>query len=111
MEAKLLRKGEGEILIEGEEFTEIMFHSDKLLFSISSLLPGQKAILDPGHPGSDEICYIIQGTIVMHLPDQEKYYLVKQGDALYIPPDKPHYATNVGNEKSIMAWALAPRLR
>ena len=111
MEARVLRKGDGKILIEGEEFTEVFFHSDKLLFSISSLLPGQKACLDPGHPGSDEICYVIEGKIVMHMPGQDKYFAVEQGDALYVPPDEPHYAVNVGMSKAVMAWALAPRLR
>ena len=95
MESKLLKKGEGKILIEGDEFTEIFWHSDKLLFSISSLLPGQRASLDPGHPGSDEVCYVIQGTIVMHLPEKDLHFVIKAGDALFIPPDEPHYAINV----------------
>jgi mannose-6-phosphate isomerase-like protein (cupin superfamily) len=111
MDARVLKKGEGKILIEGEEFTEIFLHTDKLLFSISSLLPGQRAVLDPGHPGSDEVCYVIQGTIAMHLPQQDQYFVIHAGDALYIPPDEPHYATNVDVDKAVMAWALAPRLK
>lgn len=111
MEAKLLRRGEGKLLIEGDEFTEIYLHTDKLIFAISSLLPGQKAVLDPGHPGSDEVCYLIQGNVVMHLPEKNEYFLIKEGDALYIPPGKPHYATNVSEKKAVMAWALAPILR
>jgi mannose-6-phosphate isomerase-like protein (cupin superfamily) len=111
MDAKVLKKGEGKILIEGEEFTEIFWHSDKLIFSVSSLLPGQRAILDPGHPGSDEVCYVVQGTIVMHLPEKDQHFLVRAGDAVFIPPGQPHYAINVDDQKAVMTWSLAPRLR
>lgn len=111
MEPKVLKRGEGKLLIEGEEFTEIFWHSDKLLFSVSSLLPGQKASLDPGHPGSDEVCYVVQGAIVMHFPDRDQYLQVRKGDAVFIPPGERHYAVNMEDEKAVMTWSLAPRLR
>jgi quercetin dioxygenase-like cupin family protein len=47
----------------------------------------------------------------MHLPEKDLHFVIKAGDALFIPPDEPHYAINVEQEKAIMAWALAPRLR
>jgi mannose-6-phosphate isomerase-like protein (cupin superfamily) len=109
-EAKVIRNGEGKILLEGEECTQIYAHTDKLVFSISTLLSGQRACLDKGHKESDEICYVIDGTIVMHLTNQDKYYLLNKGEAILIPPGEPHYSVNVGEKKSITAWACAPKL-
>ncbi|MBC8390426.1 MAG: cupin domain-containing protein [Actinobacteria bacterium] len=110
MEAVITRKGEGEILIEGEEFTEIHAKTDKLIFSISSLLPGQHACLDKGHKGSDEVCYVACGSIVMHLPEKKEYHLLNEGDSILIPPGEPHYSINVGEVKSVTVWACAPKL-
>ena len=110
MEPKVIRNGEAQVLMEGEEFTQLYFHTDKLLFSIGNLLPGQRAVLDKGHKESDEICYVIQGKLVMHLANLDKYYLLNEGDAILIPPGEPHYSINVGDEKAITAWATAPKL-
>ena len=110
MDAKIIRKGEAKTLMEGEELTQIYFHTEKIIFSISSLLPGQRASLDKGHKDSDEICHVIQGKLVMHLPDQDRYHLLNEGDAILIPQGEAHYSINVGEEKSIAAWACAPTL-
>lgn len=110
MEGKVIRKGEAKILIEGEEFTQIYFHTDKLIFSVGNLLPGHKSSLDKGHKDADEFCYVIQGKLVMHLPGLDKYYLLNEGDAILIPPGEPHYTVNVGEEKAISAWVCAPTL-
>ncbi|MBM3705693.1 MAG: cupin domain-containing protein [Actinobacteria bacterium] len=110
METKIVRKGQGEILLEGQECSEIYFRTDKLVFTISTLLPGQQACLDRGHEGSDEVCYVISGTIVMHLPEKKEYHLLNKGDAICIPPGEPHYSVNVGKKQSITAWSCAPHL-
>jgi oxalate decarboxylase/phosphoglucose isomerase-like protein (cupin superfamily) len=110
MEAKIIKNGDGEFLIEGEECTQIYFRTDKIVFSISTLLPGQKACLDKGHKNSHEICYVIQGSLIMHLPEQKKYYHLNTGDAILIPEGEPHYSINVGNDMSLTAWSCAPEL-
>ncbi len=110
MEAKVVKSNEGEVLLEGEELTQIYFRTEKIIFSISTLLPGQKACLDKGHKDSHEVCYVISGEIFMHLPDHNKNYILKTGDAILIPEGEPHYSVNVGEKKSITAWACAPRL-
>jgi len=86
METNIVRKGEGRFLLEGEECTEVYFKSDKIIFSVSTLLPGQKACIDKGHEGSDEVCYVISGTIIIILPDKDEYHLLNKGDAILIPP-------------------------
>ncbi len=110
MEARIMKNGEGEFIIEGEECTQIYFRTDKMVFSISTLLPGQKACLDKGHKDSHEICYVIKGTLIMYLPEKNKYFHLNPGDAILIPDGEPHYSVNVGEEKSLAAWACAPRL-
>ena len=61
MSARVTRYNETKNLLEGEEFTKVYFHTDKLIFAVSTLLPGQKACLDKGHQGADETCYVIEG--------------------------------------------------
>ena len=79
-------------------------------FTISTLLPGQKACLDKGHDGADEVCYVISGTIVLHLPDTSEYHKLNEGDGILIPEGQSHYSINVGEIKSVTAWACAPHL-
>jgi Mannose-6-phosphate isomerase len=110
MEPIITRKGKAKILIEGEEFTQVYASTDKIIFAISSLQPGQRACLDKGHKGSDEICYVINGKIVMHLPGLKEFYLLNEGDSILIPPGESHYAINVGDKEAITAWSCAPSL-
>jgi oxalate decarboxylase/phosphoglucose isomerase-like protein (cupin superfamily) len=110
MKANIIKKGEGKFLLEGEECSEIYFKTDRLIFTISTLLPGQKACLDKGHKGADEIVYMINGTIVIHLPEINEFYKLNEGDAVLIPDGEPHYSVNVGEIKSVTAWACAPHL-
>ncbi len=106
----LIREGEGRFIMEGEECTQIYAHTDKLVFSVSTLLPGQKACLDKGHEGADEIVYVTQGTLILQLPDTDESFRLKKGDALLIPPGAAHYSVNVGDETSVAVWACAPHL-
>jgi len=110
METKIIRKGEGKFLMEGEECSQIYVKTEKIVFTISTLLPGQKACLDKGHKDADEVCYVIRGKIIMHLPDKDEVHLLNEGDAILIPEGEPHYSINVGEKKSVTAWACAPHL-
>jgi len=107
---RVIRSQDAKCIMEGEECTRIYAHTDKLIFSISSLLPGQKACIDEGHTDADEICYVIQGKIVMHLPGLDEYHEVNAGEAILIPPGEAHYSVNVGTEQALTAWACAPTL-
>ncbi len=110
MKTKIIRKGEGKFLLEGEECSQIYVKTGRLIFTVSTLLPGQKACLDKGHDGADEVCYIISGTIIVHLPDMDEYHKLNEGDAILIPEGVPHYSVHVGEVKSVTAWACAPHL-
>lgn len=95
-------------ILEGSEFVKILFHTDKIVFSIASLLPGQEGALDPGHNDAHEIGYVIQGKIAVTLDEETKE--VKEGGAILISEGVPHKVINVSNEIAIMAWSTAPSL-
>ena len=109
-EAIITKDGEGRFIMEGEECTQVHCHTDKLIFATSTLLPGQKASLDKGHKDAHEICYVIEGTIMMHLPSKDKSYRLGKGSSILIPQGESHYSINVGETTSITAWACAPHL-
>lgn len=108
MGVKLLKKGSGKLLIEGQELTEVYCNTGKLCFAVSTLLPGQKASIDEGHSEADEVCYVVTGEVVVNIPDRDENYLLSDGDALLIHQGVPHYTINVGTEQSIVVWACAP---
>ena len=110
MEEKIIRNGDGEFLIEGEELTQFYFKTGKIVFAINTLPAGQTASLDKGHKNSHEVGYVIQGSLKIHFPEKDKYYNLNIGDAILIPEDKPHYLINVGKDMSIVAFACAPKL-
>jgi hypothetical protein len=47
--AKRVRKGEATVVMEDDECSRIYFWTDRIIFSVCTLLPGQKTPLDSGH--------------------------------------------------------------
>ena len=107
---QVVRHKEGTFLLEGEELTEVYFQTDKIIFAVSTLLPGQKACVDEGHQGAHEICYVAQGSVVMHFPGLERCELLDKGDAVLVPEGEAHYTVNTGETLSVTVWACAPHL-
>ena len=110
MSTKIVRRMETKNLLEGDEFTKVYCHTDKLIFAVSTLLPGQKACLDKGHHDSDETCYVIEGHVAVHLTGLDEVHELEKGDCILIPRGEPHYTVNIGGVQSVTAWACAPRL-
>ena len=106
--AKKVTEDEAFTVMEGDECSRIYFRTDKIIFTVSTLLPGQKSPMDDGHNNAHEIVYCIAGEVVIHFPDEERYVKLKQGDAVCIPAGANHMAINVGNELTKMSWSLAP---
>ncbi len=98
------------ILMEDDECSRIYFWTDKIIFSVCTLLPGQTTPMDPGHKGAHEIVYCIQGEVVFHLPDEDRYERIQEGDALCLPDGAPHKAINVGEKVAKLSWSLAPHM-
>ncbi len=109
-ELTLIKKQEAEVLMEGNEFVRVYANTGKILFSVATIPPGQKGMLDPGHQGAHEIAYVVSGTLVFEFPDSKKWFELEEGDAVLIPEGEPHLVYNVGDETGTITWSLAPDL-
>ena len=97
------------VYFEGKELCREFFHTERIMFGLSELLPGAAGDMNPSHPEADEVYFCMQGQVLCLLPEDEKYYELKVGDALLIPPNTGHQLFNIGDEKAIIIWSLAPR--
>ena len=52
--AKKVRMSDATVVMEGDECSRIYFWTDRIIFSVCTLLPGQRTPLDPGHKGAHE---------------------------------------------------------
>ena len=48
------------------------------------MFPGQTGGIDPGHADSHEIFYVSRGEVLMHTPNDGKYYQLEEGDKKYV---------------------------
>ena len=54
-----------------------------------------KGDVDPGHKDAYEIFYVARGKILCNLPDEDLYEELEEGDAILIPPPRPHALKNM----------------
>lgn len=109
-EVCVVRESDAQVMMEDKECTLVYFHTGKVVFSVSTLLPGDRSALDPGHVGAEEVAYVVQGMVVMEFPDAKRYVRLQGGDAVLIPESEPHVFHNVGTELAKLVWATAPHL-
>jgi mannose-6-phosphate isomerase-like protein (cupin superfamily) len=70
------------------------------------------AIVKPGNASTkhklktSEVYYILQGTGTMYIDDESAE--VKQGQAIYIPPEALQYIKNTGNEDLVFLAIVDP---
>ncbi|MBS1881940.1 MAG: cupin domain-containing protein [Actinobacteria bacterium] len=107
---QLIRGLEALPLIEGDEFVRKYVHTDKLIFAVSWIQPGQRSGVDPGHKGSDEVCYVVSGQVAVAFPDQNLVHELHAGDAVLIPDSVAHETIGLGSGPAQTIWALAPGL-
>ncbi|OQB48167.1 MAG: Cupin domain protein [Firmicutes bacterium ADurb.Bin153] len=108
MDSKVVRKDEARLFMDGPEVCREYAVTDKILFGSSTLLPGQTGAVDPGHPVSKEVFFVSRGHVIMHTPNDGKYYELSEGDIIIIPEGKPHRLSNIGTEVAVITWSLAP---
>jgi mannose-6-phosphate isomerase-like protein (cupin superfamily) len=96
--------------LDGDEVVRRFFRTGKLNFSVSTLKPGGKSSVDPGHTDAHEIGYIIQGVIRIEFPGLGQSFRLEAGDCVFIPEREPHTLYNVGTETARMTWSTAPNL-
>jgi uncharacterized RmlC-like cupin family protein len=97
--------------MEGGELALIYFMSEKLVFSASTLPPGERSNLDPGHAGAHEVAYCVSGEVILEIGDGEGQFVrLGAGDAALIYEGVPHTAFNAGPDPAQMVWCVAPSL-
>jgi mannose-6-phosphate isomerase-like protein (cupin superfamily) len=107
-EIKKIRKQEARDFMEGEEHCRLYFKNDQQLFGTSSLMPGKKGAIDPGHKHGHEVFYVASGTVICRFPRKETSVELTEGDVVVVPPREPHELMNPGGSKAIVCWSLAP---
>ena len=105
-DAIVIRQNQARNFMEGPEHCREYIKTEKMWFGTSTLQPGQRGNIDPGHPNSQEVFFCSRGHVLIF--DEQKYYELYAGDAIFIPEGLPHTLINVGEETAIVAWAGAP---
>jgi Cupin domain len=98
---ELRREEDAKVFMDGGEMVLRYFTTDKILFSASTLAPGERSNRDPGHAGAHEIGYCEAGQIVLQFGD---------GDAILIHESVPHTLFNPGPDQARVTWSIAPSL-
>jgi quercetin dioxygenase-like cupin family protein len=104
---KAIRENEAKSFMEGDEHCKLYIDTDKIAFGTSTLLPGKKGAVDPGHKNTYEIFFVAKGTVLCHFPDENVFEKLEEGDAVLIPPPRPHALVNVGEDTAIVVWSQA----
>jgi quercetin dioxygenase-like cupin family protein len=108
MEIKVVRKSEARSFMDGEEHCREYLNTGKITFGTSTLLPGQRGTVDKGHPGSHEIFFVSRGHVLLHVPDRNEYHELHEQDIILMPEGAPHALINIGEEKAVISWSMAP---
>jgi mannose-6-phosphate isomerase-like protein (cupin superfamily) len=102
----VIRPADARPFMDGPEFCREYVRDRALWFGTSTLQPGQTGATDPGHPGSTEVFFCVQGQGVVAVGDCS--FELHEGEALLIPPALPHTLSNTGSIPFIVTWAGAP---
>ena len=108
MDIKVVRKQEARGFMDGDEHCREYLQTGKLTFGTSTLMPGQRGTVDKGHPKSHEIFFVARGRILLHVPDRNQYFELAEEDVILMPEGVPHTLINIGEEKAVIAWSMAP---
>lgn len=106
MNGELKKPSATKIFMEGPEVVRLYFKTEKLTFGTSQLNPGQTGAVDPGHPDSHEVFFVVRGTVLLRVGDV--YHEMHEGDAVLVPPVIPHQLTNIGLDIALVSFSLAP---
>ena len=91
----------------GNEYCRLYIETDKIAFGTSTLLPGMKGDIDLGHKDAYEVFFVAKGKVLCYFPDENTYEELEEGDAILIPPPRPHALINVGESIAIVTWSQA----
>lgn len=106
MESQHKKQSDTRVFMEGDEVCRLYFKTERITFGSSQLSPGQTGAIDPGHPHSHEVFFCARGSVLLRVGDV--YHEMHEGDAVLVPPVVPHQLTNIGDERALVTWSLAP---
>ncbi len=111
-QVQVRRRSEAQPLIERDESGMLYFDTGKVVLAHTRLAPGGHSLLDPGHPGAHEVCYLIAGELVIEAGrgDGRSFHHLSAGDGGLIAEGVPHVIHNPGPEWAEMVWCAAPGL-
>ncbi|GAP41478.1 cupin domain-containing protein [Flexilinea flocculi] len=101
-------KDDARIWMEDQEVCREYYKTDKITFGMSELQPGAVGAIDPGHAEAHEVFFCVQGEVLCYVSQDNKYYHLKEGDAMLVPQGKDHKLFNIGDVKAILTWSCAP---
>jgi len=104
--AEIVRASDARSFWEGEELCREYLREPRMWFGTSTLQPGERGDIDPGHASSVEVFYCAAGHVLMH--DGERDYELRAGDAVVVPERLPHALSNIGDVTAVLVWAGAP---
>jgi quercetin dioxygenase-like cupin family protein len=109
---ELRREADTKVFMDGGEMVLRYFTTDKILFSASTLAPGERSTRDPGHIGAHEIAYCEAGQCVLQFGDGDdrEFVRLEAGDAILIHDGVPHVFLNPGPDQARVTWSIAPSL-
>lgn len=105
---EIIHLSDAKVWMDEQEVCRQFFQTDRITFGSSELGPGCKGGLDPGHSEADEVFYCVAGHVLCHVPEDDVYYELHEGDAFLVPPNKGHRLINIGEERAILTWSCAP---
>jgi mannose-6-phosphate isomerase-like protein (cupin superfamily) len=108
MEPRKIRKIDAKSFMEGDESCHLYYKTNQLVFGTSTLQPGKKGTVDPGHKNGFEIFYVAKGRVICSFPRINKHEELGEGEIVVIPPGEPHELTNNGSVEALVCWSLAP---
>ena len=107
-EIEVVRRRDAKNFMEGDEHCRLYLKTEKIVFGTSSLLPGKRGAVDPGHKQGQEVFYVAKGRVICHFPKKGAQKELEEGDIVLIPPGEPHELINNGSEEALVCWSLAP---
>lgn len=110
MSLNVINQGDAKTIWEGPELCRYYVQTPKITFGTSTLEVGETGDIDPGHPESQEIFYVVRGKVSLRTPHTEEKYILNEGDAILIHETVPHELTNIGNTTAVVSFSLAPGL-
>lgn len=89
-----------------------MFNRDdpgtrQMVFSVGYFSPGEGLSLHI-HPESEEVYYVVKGQGTIILGEERRPMKVGPDTAIYIPPGTAHGVENIGEERLVICFFVAP---